>query len=87
MRAQGNAATQALTAVLAEIIARHHQTNDPVQIAEAADYVARLLMGLNLELLLFDLDEITGRPITEKRWDSEAIETILAYLAQRLAPQ
>ena len=80
MRSQGNQTTQTLTAMIEEIISHHTHDAPPERLTELADFVLRVLMGLSLQMLIFDDDEITGHAISPDRWNAEALRAVIAYI-------
>jgi AcrR family transcriptional regulator len=80
MRAQGNQTTQRMLALIEQILSHHETHDDPYRVSEKADFVVRILMGLSLNILIFDDDEVTGRDISLERWDAEALALVMAYL-------
>lgn len=80
MRAQGNQTTKMLTGLIEQIITHHTPDTEPARVEEMADFVVRLLMGLSLQILIFDDDEVTGRAITPERWNAHAVHSVIAYI-------
>jgi len=80
MRAQGNRTTQRLTVMIEEIISHHLHDVPPERLTELADFVVRMLLGLSLQMIIFDDDEITGHAISPDRWNTEALHTVIAYI-------
>jgi hypothetical protein len=85
MRAQGNAATRSLTALIHGVMARSFEHADPAAVRDIADFTARILMGLSLEILHFEPHEITGHAITDEQFDAEALQVLMAYVTARIA--
>lgn len=80
MRAQGNHTTHMMLALIEQIFSHHGNHDDPHRISEKADFVLRILMGLSLQILLFDDHEVTGRGISLERWNAEALHLVMAYI-------
>jgi AcrR family transcriptional regulator len=85
MREQGNAATRSLTALVHGVMARSFEDADPVAVRDTADFTARILMGLSLDILHFEPHEITGNAITDAHFDDETLQVLTAYVTARLA--
>lgn len=79
MRAQGNEMTRLLTAMMSELIATH-PTDARRLDAARADMAARTMLGLCLELVIFDDDEVTGRAITARQLTDRFTAMVISHL-------
>jgi AcrR family transcriptional regulator len=80
MRAQGNAATQALTEALGHLLGAHLPECEPDRITRACDFTARTIMAFSLQIMMFDDHEVTGTPLTSAELNHEIVVAAQAYL-------
>jgi AcrR family transcriptional regulator len=80
MRAQGNAATQALTEALGHLLTAHLRACEPHRIAQVCDFTARVIMAFSLQIIMFDDHEVTGTPLTSAELNHEIVVAVQAYL-------
>lgn len=79
MRAQGNEMTRLLTAMMSELITTHPTDAGRVDAARL-DMAARAILGLCLELVIFDDDEVTGRAITPRQFTNRVTAMVISHL-------
>jgi AcrR family transcriptional regulator len=80
MRAQGNAATQAITEALGHLLREHLPECEPHRITQVCDFTARTIIAFSLQIMLFDDHEATGTPVTPQALHHEIVVAVQAYL-------